>query len=113
MPAYPATPLPSVGSTVTPRRAVTLTDSEDGAVRGVSLWTKESYDVQIQHRNCTQAEKASLESYYATNKVAQVDITWDGSVYYCRYVAKPQSVPQGGGLWSVTARLIGTRSDGG
>jgi hypothetical protein len=113
MPAYPSTPLPSVGSTVTPRNQIRVTDAEDGSIRAVSLWTSESYDVVIVHKAVTKTTKDTLESYYATNKLAQVDITWDGSTYNCRYVQKPTSAAIGGGLWTVTARFVGNKSGGG
>lgn len=114
MPAYPSTPLMHPASTIRPRRSVTVTDAEDGTIRGVQLYTSESYDIEIEHRTITKTQKDSLESFYASNKTAQIDITWDGSTYNCRFVQKPfATYLDKSTLWNVTCRLVGVKSGGG
>lgn len=99
-------------STVIPRRRIAINEAVDGSVRGASLHTKESYDLTIVHEFITSTDVGTLDSFYATNKLNQVDITWNGVTYNCRFLCKPESQPAGGVTWTSVSRLVGNQSGG-
>lgn len=112
MATYPITPVMVMGSTVTPRMNAVVNTAVDGTLRVSSLHAVESYDIAIKHDLVTSAEVTTMETFYATNKLAQVDVTFRGIVYNCRYVKKPVTVPVGGDRWATTHTFIGTQSGG-
>lgn len=112
MASYPNTTYDAGASRVTPRESVAVDASDGGTIRGVSTRAAEVYDLKLVHLGLSEAEAATLESFYNTNKVAQIDVTWRSVTYNCQFVSKPDVEPWQGALWSVTSTLVGKRSDG-
>ena len=112
MATYPNTSY-DLASRVTPRPSVETDTSDGGTIRGRSLYAAEVYDITLVHKYLTEAEADTLEAFYASNKGVSVDVTWRGDTYNAIFKGKPDTTPEGGGLWTVTSRLDGKRSDGG
>ena len=112
MAAYPNTDYDAGASRVEPRSSVSVDVADSGNVRGVSLRAVETYDLKLVHLGLSEAEAATIESFFTTNKTAQVDVTWRSVTYNCQFVIKPSVEPWHGALWQVTSTLVGKRSDG-
>lgn len=112
MAAYPNTVYDSAASRVSPRESVAVDVADSGNVRGVSLRAVEAYDLKLVHLGLSEAEAATIESFYVTNKALEVDVTWRSVTYNCQFTAKPSVDPWQGALWQVTSTLVGKRSDG-
>lgn len=113
MAAYPNTAYDADASRVTPRESLALDVSDGGDIRGRVLTPHEVYDLVLVHKGISESDADTIESFYATNRTAQIDVTWRGDTYYCRFVGKPDSAPFNGGVrWVTTSRLVGKRSDG-
>jgi len=111
MAAYPNTEY-STASRVTPRSALAMDVASDGTVRGRVVSTGEVYDLTLVHDFLLEADAQTIETFYGSNRVAQVDVTWRGDTYQCYFAGKPTVAPAGGVYWAVTSVLVGRLSDG-
>ncbi len=111
MASYPNTSY-SPSSRVVPRESIAMDVASDGTLRGVVTATGEVYDVVLVHPFLTEAQAATIESFYTSNRTASVDVTWRGVTLACRFAGKPVVEPAGGVYWQVTSKLIGRKSDG-
>ena len=101
------------GSQVAPLTNIALDVAADGTMRGRKLHTKETYDVTLVHLYVDETAANDIEDFYESAPTQQVDVTWRGVTYNCYWAGKPVVEHFDGGLWTVTSRLSGVRSDGG
>jgi hypothetical protein len=111
MAAYPNTEY-STASRVTPRSALAMDVASDGTVRGRVVSTGEVYDLTLVHDFLLEADAQTIETFYGSNRTAQVEVTWRGDTYNAYFASKPTVEPAGGLYWKVTSTLIGRLSDG-
>lgn len=111
MATYPNTTY-SPASRVTPREAIAMDVASDGTIRGRVISTGEVYDITLVHEYLSESDAQTLETFYGSNRVAQIDVTWRGDTYQCYFAGKPNVVSAGGVYWTVTSTLVGRLSDG-
>jgi len=111
MASYPNTTYDEA-SRVTPRDSIAMDVASDGSIRSVVNTTGEVYDVTLVHAYLSESDAATIESFYASNRTASVDVSWRGVTFACRFTGKPTVDPAGGTYWKVTSKLIGRKSDG-
>ncbi|HRZ02388.1 MAG TPA: hypothetical protein P5024_12585 [Burkholderiaceae bacterium] len=88
MAAYPFTTFHQ-DSTPTPASGREVARATNGALRVRDLYSADKTRFELVHR-LTQAERNTLLSFYTTNKDLDLDLTWDGTVYTCRFAGRPQ-----------------------
>lgn len=86
---------------------VLLDRASNGALYGRALWTSAKRRFQVEHE-LSDADAATLRSFYATNRALAVDFTWagDSTVYSCLFAEPPTLQPQGGGWWRARVTLV-------
>ena len=112
MAAYPNTNFDADATHVTPRQSIEPDIASDGTVRGRVVSTKEVYDLTLVHKYVSESDAAAIETFYGSNRVAQVEVTWRSVTYNVYFKSKPRVEPFTGVLWTVTSELFGSRADG-
>lgn len=79
----------------------------NGAAKGRAFFTAKKREFTVRHI-LTTAERATLDSFYDSNRTLTVAFTWsgNGSQYDVLFERPPQYKPFGGGLWAAEVRLI-------
>jgi len=102
---YPS--LPVYRSSATERASGHMAErATNGALKVRRLYSSEKTDFTLDHW-LTSAEKASLESFYQSNRDLDVSLVWaeDGATYTVRFVAAPQYLLMPG-RWQARVRLM-------
>lgn len=83
-------------STARPENGIEPERASNGLLKLRRLWPDDKTSFDIGHV-LTAAEKATLDSFYATNKSLDVTYRWpgDGGTYTVRFVAPPLYTPRG------------------
>lgn len=105
MAAYPSLPITASSSSTRLDGFVSLRAS-NGALKVRKMMSGEKMEWTVQHE-LTASQKATLESFYQSNKTSDVDFTWpgDGNTYTARFIGAPLYVAQPGGWYRATVRL--------
>ncbi len=111
MAAYPNSTY-SPDSSVEAVPNIELDISADGTIRGRELRTNEVYNVRLIHEALSETDANTIEDFYEADISRQVEVTWRGVTYNCRWKGKPVVFYFGGVLWQVESNLVGVRSDG-
>lgn len=102
---------PSIGQTTQSRESwaddVQIERASNGAARGRALFAGRKLELQIAHV-VERSDVATLLSFYDTNRLLPVDVTWagDGVTRAMLFAGVPDVQPEGGVLWRVTSRLV-------
>ena len=80
--------------------------ASNGALRGRALWPADKLALRIEHV-CDRADADALLAFYRANRLAYVDVVWqgDGQTYVMHFVSPPEVMPAGGTVWRVTSDL--------
>ena len=80
--------------------------ASNGALRGRAFWPSDKLSLRIEHV-VDRADADALLVFYRTNRLAAVDVVWDGDGQtYAMYFARPPEVQHAGGMvWRVVADL--------
>lgn len=102
---YPAY-LQLVDSQMNYADGITTERSTDGTLRVQSFFTEGKREFELVHE-LDSTDFASLLSFYETNKLADISLTWgfDGQVYTCKFMAPPKLTPLGGLHAKVSVKL--------
>ena len=110
MAAYPSVLKQSPETRVTPIVGKMVDMSTNGTVRGRDLHDATVYDITCVNILVPDADKATLETFYDTNR--NLEITWtdkgDSTVYDVIFLSRPLFVWTSHGYWKVTTKLRGT-----
>ena len=81
--------------------------ASNGAARGRTLFAGRKLELQVSHV-CARSNVATLLSFYDTNRLLPVDVTWagDGVTRQMLFAAAPDVQTEGGTLWRVTCRMV-------
>lgn len=79
-------------------------DATDGTLRGRSFWTTEKERFTVAQKGLTDAERVTLKSFYADNRLLDVTLLYKSVTYTCRMLAPPRFVPSGG-LWDSVVEM--------
>lgn len=112
MATYPNTVYDAAASRVTPRQSIVPDIASDGSIRSRVMSTGEVYDLVLVHPYLLEADAQTIETFYGSNRTAQIDVTWRGDTYNCYFTGKPDVSPAGGLYWKVTSTLFGRLADG-
>lgn len=102
---------PSIGQTTQSRESwaddVRIERASNGAARGRALFTGRKLALQVSHV-VNRGDVATLLSFYDTNRLLPVDVTWagDGITRAMLFDGPPDVQPEGGTLWRVTSKLV-------
>ncbi len=102
---------PNLGQTTQSRESweddVKIDRASNGAARGRALFAGRKLELQISHV-CERGDVATLLSFYDTNRLLPVDVTWagDGVTRQMLFAAAPDVQTEGGMLWRVTCRMV-------
>ncbi len=109
-PQYPTLPIDPTSKRI-PRDGRFEDDLGDGTLRVRQLHAP-MFDFALKHANLTDAQVATLQSFYDTNSTAnEIDFTWilDGLVYTVTWGRNALTIDPGvsWGYSNVTVRLVG------
>jgi len=78
------------GSVPVPRDDMKVDYATDGTPQQRSFYAALKYDFRIKHK-LSAADKATLDSFYTTNRLLQVTFVWagDGSSHTCYFKGPP------------------------
>lgn len=102
---------PSIGQTTQSRESwtddVKLERASNGSARGRALFAGRKLELQVAHV-VERGDVATLLSFYDTNRLLPVDVTWsgDGVTRQMLFAAAPDVQTEGGTLWRVTSRMV-------
>lgn len=102
---------PNLGQTSQSRESweddVQIERASNGAARGRALYAGRKLSLQISHL-CERADVDALLTFYDTNRLLPVDVTWagDGATRAMLFSGPPDVQPEGGTLWRVTSRMV-------
>jgi len=102
---------PNLGQTTQSRESweddVKIERASNGTARGRALFAGRKLELQIAHV-VERSDVATLLSFYDTNRLLPVDVTWagDGVTRAMLFAGPPDVRPEGGTLWRVTSRMV-------
>ena len=102
---------PSLGQTSQSRESwaddVQIERASNGTARGRALFAGRKLELQIAHV-VERSDVATLLSFYDTNRLLPVDVTWagDGVTRAMLFAGAPGVQTEGGTLWRVTCRMV-------
>lgn len=107
MAAYPNI-AQDLDSTETVLDDVQVDRATNGAPRVRALYTALKREFSVVHRWATGAEKASVEAFYAANRLVSFTFVWkgDGATYTCCFAGAPNYKPLRGGTWEIVVRMV-------
>ena len=111
MAAYPNTSFSS-GSRMSAIENIELDSASDGTIRGRVVSVSPNYDALMVHEALTEAQAASIETFYETDPTRQVEITWRGVQYNARWRGKPMVTHAFAAMWRVESAFLAVRNDG-
>lgn len=110
MAAYPAlTEGPSYESKEETLDDLEIDRATNGAPRGRALYTAAKKKFTVVHERCSNADKATMTSFYGTNRLLTITFVWaaDGLTYNCIFGKPcPQYDPMVGARWKITTTLL-------
>ena len=80
--------------------------ASNGALRGRAMWPADKLSLRVDHV-VDRSDADALVAFYRTNRLAAVDVVWEGDGQtYAMFFSRPPEVQHVGGLvWRVTADL--------
>ena len=86
--------------------------SDGGTVRGTALHSVTVVDIGLAHVDVSDADKASIEAFYTTNKNIALTFNYDGdsSTYSVVFVAEPTYTWAFPGYWNIDVSFMGTKN---
>jgi hypothetical protein len=86
---------------------VQIERASNGAARGRALFAGRKLTLQIAHI-CERSDVATLLSFYDSNRLLPVDVTWagDGVTRAMLFAGPPDVQTEGGTLWRVSCRMV-------
>ena len=81
--------------------------ASNGALRGRAMWPSDKLTLRIEHV-VDRADADALLVFYRTNRLAAVDVVWDGDgqTYAMHFARPPEVQPAGGLVWRVVSDLV-------
>ena len=106
MAAYPTLPWAREGTVITREGGLVPVRATNGTLKVRRLFSAEKLAWQIEHR-LTSAERTTLETFYATNRVLTIQVTAPdtGVTSQARFAAAPEYELRGA-YWVATVRLL-------
>lgn len=83
----------------------------NGAPRGRVFFTSQKKTFQVVHTGMTDADKATIEAFYAANSLLSFSFVWryDAATYTCIFGADEPTytrIPKSDRLWEITVMLV-------
>lgn len=107
MPAFPAFDA-SPDSRVEPDAGIETRVTDGGTIRGRRKFAAPVYRIQLIYEVLSPTDRATLDSFYETNKDAINQVTIDGVTYDVRFLNKPMPTQYWGLNRTMRCDLIGT-----
>ena len=81
--------------------------ASNGALRGRAMWPSDKLTLRIDHV-VERADADALLAFYRANRLAAVDVVWDGNGQtYAMFFTRPPEVQHAGGMaWRVVSDLV-------
>lgn len=90
MAAYPSGLAICLDSSFVTQDGICIARASNGDVRGQILYTADRKDFTLVHKAIDATDKATLDTFYTTNKALEFTMTWIDSVEYnCIFVPRP------------------------
>lgn len=106
MPAYPTLPI-SAPAKMGRNAERYLDRASNGSVRARVFATVAKRTFEFEHQYLTDAQKATLDAFYAANLAASFTFVWpgDGVTYTCIFASEPQDSAQAANYTTVSVSL--------
>jgi hypothetical protein len=103
---YPSFPQ-KIGSKATTQSGIRIDTASNGNPLAQILYSSDRKTFYINH-TLDSTDKATLDTFYATNKALEFTFTWagDGQDYNCIFMDAPQFVPRGASRYEVSVMMI-------
>lgn len=81
----------------------------DGTPKVRRLWDGISYQLTLVSGYISDADKGTLEAFYATNKALAVEVDFLNDEYSAYFSGPPQFVYLAGSRWIATSQMVGIK----